>query len=215
MLKLQLDLGPSATVLCIGAHCDDIEIGCSGTLLELRRRSPGLRVHWVIFAGNDVRGAESRQAAQRLLGPAPACTVDVQQFRESYLPYDGAAVKDYFEAVRARIEPDLVFTHCLADRHQDHRLLAELTWNTFRRHLILEYEIPKYEGDLGHPNVYVPLSDALVERKLDALMESFPSQRHRPWFTRDLFAAQLRLRGIECDAESGFAEAFHARKVIL
>ena len=215
MRKLKLDLTPAATVLCIGAHCDDIEIGCSGALLELQQRTPGLAFHWVIFSSDGEREQESRGAAERMLGAAPACTVDVQRFRGSYLPFEGAAVKDYFETIAARVKPDVVFTHYLEDRHQDHRLLAELTWNTFRRHLILEYEIPKYEGDLGHPNVYVPLAKAVVERKVDMLMESFPSQHQRSWFSRDLFLAHLRLRGIECNAESGFAEAFHARKLTL
>jgi LmbE family N-acetylglucosaminyl deacetylase len=213
MLRLNFDSGSPANVLCLGAHCDDIEIGCSGTLLELQQRNPDIKFHWLIFASDSVRELESRHAAERLLGRAPGCAVDVQRFRGSYLPYQGSAVKDYLESVALRLQPDLIFTHHLADRHQDHRLLAELTWNTFRRHLILEYEIPKYEGDLGHPNVYVPLSEAVVQRKVDTLMQSFPSQLHRSWFSRDLFLAHLRVRGIECN--SVYAEAFHGRKLIL
>jgi LmbE family N-acetylglucosaminyl deacetylase len=213
MLHIKPDFSPTPTVLCFGAHCDDIEIGCLGTLLELQQRHPGMRFHWVIFASDPTREAESRQAAERALGRA--CTLDVQGFAASYLPYEGRAVKDHFENVARSVTPDLIFTHHLSDRHQDHRLLAELTWNTFRRHLILEYEIPKYEGDLGQPNVYVPLADSNVERKLDVLLESFPTQVHRSWFSRDLFKAHLRLRGIECNATSGHAEAFHGRKLVV
>ena len=213
MLQLKPDFPSDPTILCLGAHCDDIEIGCLGTLLELRQRYPRSRFHWVIFASDATREAESRQAAERALGTA--CSVDVQRFAGSYLPYEGRAVKDHFETVARRVAPDLIFTHHLSDRHQDHRLLAELTWNTFRRHLILEYEIPKYEGDLGHPNVFVPLGESCLERKLDILMESFPTQLHRSWFSRDLFRAHLRLRGIECNAASGHAEAFHGRKLSL
>jgi LmbE family N-acetylglucosaminyl deacetylase len=213
MLHFKPDFPAEPTVLCLGAHCDDIEIGCLGTLLELQQRYPGTRFHWVVFASDTEREAESRRAAARALGPA--CSVDVQRFAGSYLPYEGRAVKDHFESVAKRVQPDLIFTHHLGDRHQDHRLLAELTWNTFRRHAILEYEIPKYEGDLGHPNVYVPLAEATLTCKLDVLMESFPTQAHRGWFTRDLFQGHLRLRGIECNAASGHAEAFHGRKLQL
>ena len=213
MLHFKPDFSPQPTVLCIGAHCDDIEIGCLGTLLELRGRYPALHFHWLILASDAEREAESRRAAEVALGSA--CSVDVQRFPGSYLPYEGRAVKDYFESVARRLSPELIFTHHLSDRHQDHRLLAELTWNTFRRHQILEYEIPKYEGDLGHPNVYVPLTTAHLTRKLDVGMESFPTQLHRSWFSRDLFQAHLRLRGIECNAASGHAEAFHGRKLLL
>lgn len=205
--------GSLGTVLCLGAHCDDIEIGCAGLLLTLSERYPDLRFEWVIFTGEGQRDRESRLAAERLLGAR--CRVDIQQFRGSYLPFHGEQVKDYFEMIAGRVKPDLILTHRLEDRHQDHRMLAELTWNTFRNHTILEYEIPKYEGDLGHPNVYVPLSAELVTRKADMLMECFPSQHSRTWFTRDLFLAQLRLRGIECNAFSGYAEAFYARKLTL
>ena len=213
MLHFKPDFPPEPTVLCLGAHCDDIEIGCLGTLLELRGRYPRAHFHWVILAGDDAREAESRQAAQRALGAH--CSVEVQRFAGSYLPYEGRAVKDHFESVARRVQPDLIFTHHLADRHQDHRVLAELTWNTFRRHQILEYEIPKYEGDLGHPNVYVPLSETSLAHKLDVLMESFPTQAHRSWFSRDLFKGHLRLRGVECNAASGHAEAFHGRKIVV
>jgi len=212
MLSLSLPGGAPKSVLCLGAHCDDIEIGCSGTLMTLRQRHPDARFHWVVFTREEGRDLETRNAAAQLLGEG-GVTVEVLDFRMSYLPYVAAKVKDAFEAIKARLQPDLVFTHRLEDRHQDHRLIAELTWNSFRDHLILEYEIPKYEGDLGHPNFFVPLDGAIAARKVDVLMDSFPSQASRAWFRRELFEGLLALRGIECNAPAGRAEAFHARKV--
>lgn len=213
MLAFRPDLAADATVLCLGAHCDDIEIGCGGTLLELQRRQPGLRFVWEVFSGDDEREAETRAAAAQLLGAS--CRVTVHRFRGSYFPWCGAGIKDAVEALRARVEPQLVFTHHLADRHQDHRLLAELTWNSFRNHALLEYEIAKFEGDLGQPNCYMPLSEAVLERKLAVLMDCFPSQRGRSWFDAGLFRGQMRLRGVECNAPSRHAEAFHARKLSM
>ena len=206
-------LDEALTILCIGAHCDDIEIGCGGALLHWAAQYPRARFVWAIFASEDGRDAESRAAAQRLLG---AARVEVRffGFRASYFPAQLAEIKDAFETLKA-IRPTLLLTHRLEDRHQDHRLLAELTWNTFRSHAVLEYEIPKYEGDLGHPNVFVPLETSVLDRKVDALLECFPSQHKRRWFTEDTFRAMARLRGIECDSPTGFAEAFHARKLCL
>ena len=215
MRGMRPDVGPEGTVLCLGAHCDDIEIGCSGALMELQQRQPGLRFHWVVFSGDDTREAETRHAAARLIGDGHECGVEVHRFRTSYFPHCGAEIKDAFEALRRRVEPDLIFTHCLTDRHQDHRLVAELTWNTFRDHTILEYEIQKYEGDLAHPNLFVPLSDDVMRRKVAALMECFPSQRSHGWFDPELFQGHMRLRGVECNAQSRYAEAFHARKLTL
>jgi LmbE family N-acetylglucosaminyl deacetylase len=214
MLPLRFAKGEPLRVLCLGAHCDDIEIGCSGTLMTIRERFPGSHFDWVIFTREAERERESRDAAERIHGPGGA-TVDVLDFRMSYLPFEGARVKEHFEMLKTRVSPDLIFTHRLEDRHQDHRLVAELTWNTFRDHLVLEYEIPKYEGDLGHPNFFVPLSAAIAERKLEVLMNCFPSQSSRAWFRRELFQGHLALRGIECNAMSGSAEAFHARKVCI
>ncbi len=204
--------GPKV-LLCIGAHCDDIEIGCGGTLLTLSRRYPQAHFHWVIFTSDAVRESESQHAAKRLLGDR--CSVDVQRFRGSYLPFEGSAIKDYFEVVARRLSPDAIFTHHIDDRHQDHRLLGELAWNTFRNHLIFEYEIPKYEGDLGRPNVFVPLTREDLDAKVDCLLACFPSQRQRSWFTAETFTALARLRGIESGAPSGYAEAFHVRKLCL
>lgn len=213
MLTFKPDLAATGTVLCLGAHCDDIEIGCGGALMELRRRHPALRIEWVVFSGDDVREAETRAAAARLLGNGESCRVQVHRFRGSYFPHCAAWIKDSFESLRRKLEPDLVFTHFLGDRHQDHRTIAELTWNTFRDHAILEYEIAKYEGDLAHPNFYVPLPEATAERKVATLMECFPSQRSHAWFDADVFHGQMRLRGVECNAASRYAEAFHARKL--
>ena len=202
---------PVRTVLCLGAHCDDVEIGCAGTLLQIQQRYPSAHFHWALMSGEPERVAETQSAAHRLLGEQ-AVTVAVQPFRGSYLFAEAAAVKDYIETLK-QLDPDIVFTHHLQDRHQDHRLIAEFTWNTFRNHFILEYEIPKFEGDLGHPNFYVPIPEADLLRKLDALEACFPSQRTRTWFTPETFRALMRIRGIECNAASGYAEAFHARKV--
>jgi LmbE family N-acetylglucosaminyl deacetylase len=211
-LKLApLDVPP--TVLCLGAHCDDIEIGCGATLIRLAREYPGTRFVWAIFAGEGAREQESRAAAQQLT-PA-GCELRFHNFRDRFFPSQAEAIKEAFDALRATVQPQLVFTHFLEDRHQDHRVIAELTWNTFRAHLILEYEIPKYEGDLGRPNVFVPLDPADLDRKVACLLESFPSQRARSWFTADTFRALARLRGIESGAVSGFAEAFHGRKLCL
>ncbi len=215
MLSFTPEFPASGTVLCLGAHCDDIEIGCGGTLFELRRRRPDLRFVWAVFSGESVRELETRAAAAKLLGPGTEYAVEVHGFRGSYFPYLGTQIKDAFESLRSRVAPDLILTHFLGDRHQDHRTIAELTWNTFRSHAILEYEIAKYEGDLAHPGVYFPLPPAAVERKIDTLMECFPSQRQRQWFDAELFRAQLRLRGVECNSPSRYAEAFHARKLIL
>jgi LmbE family N-acetylglucosaminyl deacetylase len=215
MLAFSPNLPPNATILCLGAHCDDIEIGCGGTLLQLRRRFASLRIVWHVFSGGAVREAETRSAAAKLIGEDASARVVVHGFRASYFPYHGAEIKDVFEALKGEVAPELVFTHFLQDRHQDHRVVSELTWNTFRDHAILEYEIPKFEGDLGHPNVYVPLDEANAEHKVATLLESFPSQASRPWFDADLFRGHMRLRGVECNAPQRFAEAFHGRKVTL
>jgi LmbE family N-acetylglucosaminyl deacetylase len=201
-------------VLCLGAHCDDLEIGCGGTLAELARRYPRARFLWLVLSGDDVREAETREAAARIHGGG-AHEVEVARFRGSYFPTCVAKLKDHFEALKGRVAPDLILTHRLEDRHQDHRTVAELTWNTFRSHTILEYEIPKYEGDLGLPNLYVPLPRTAVEEKVEMLMKCFPSQRSRAWFSEELFRGHLRLRGVECNAPSGFAEALYARKLVL
>lgn len=200
-------------ILCLGAHCDDIEIGCGGTLLELVRARPSLRVRWVIFSSDEVRAAETRRAAARLLGSN--VVLDISNFRNGYFPYVGAQIKDHFEKIKASVHPDLIVTHNLFDRHQDHRTIAELTWNTFRDHLILEYEIPKYEGDLTTPNVYVPVSERTLQEKVAIIQDAFVSQSDKKWFTQSTFLGLARLRGIECNSPSGYAEGFHCRKSIV
>jgi LmbE family N-acetylglucosaminyl deacetylase len=201
------------TVLAIGAHADDIEIGCGGTLLRLAAAAPSARFHLAVLSATAERADEARSSAQRLLGDAVA--VEVADFRDGYLPYAGAALKERFDELGQRLHPDLVFTSFRDDLHQDHRLVSELTWNTFRDHLILEYEIPKFDGDLGAPNAFVELDRATLDRKVEHLREAFPSQAGKGWFNDETFQALARLRGIECRAESGYAEAFYARKLRL
>lgn len=202
-------------LLALGAHADDVEIGAGATLRRLLHEHPGTEVRYVVFAAEGERAEEARKSAAFFLAGAGSAQVELHAFRESYFPYDGAAVKDAFEALKQSFSPDLVLTHWGGDAHQDHRTLSELTWNSFRDHLVLEYEIPKYDGDVGRPSLFVPLSRAEAEAKVAALMEHFGTQRSRRWFTPDTFFALLRLRGVECNAPGGFAEAFHCRKWLI
>lgn len=202
-------------ILCLGAHCDDIEIGCGGTVLRLLEEHPGTSVRWVVFASTPERKREAQACSEALLTRAGDARVEVHGFRDAYLPQQSGEVKDRFEELKGEWSPDLLLTHWSGDAHQDHRVVSELTWNTFRDHLVLEYEIPKYDGDLGRPNLYVPLTREQLEAKVAALHEHYGSQRGRRWFDRELFAGLARLRGMECNAPEGFAEAFYARKVTL
>jgi LmbE family N-acetylglucosaminyl deacetylase len=202
-------------VLALGAHADDIEIGCGGTLLRLASEHPGLEVTWVVFCSSPERDREARASAEAFLAGARHRQVVVKALRDGYLPYVAAEVKDEFEALKAKVAPDLVLTHYRDDRHQDHRLISELTWNTWRSHLILEYEIPKYDGDMGSPNLFVSLTADTLERKIALVLEHFPSQASRPWFTPDVFRSLARLRGMECPARERYAEAFYCRKMAL
>ena len=203
------------TVLCLGAHSDDIEIGCGGTLLRLLRDHPESTVVWVVFSATGRRRAEALRSGKAFLEQAGKKKIIAKSFQESFFPYQGEAIKDCFEELKKAMEPDLIFTHYRQDLHQDHRTICELTWNTFRRHQILEYEIPKYDGDLGQPNVYVPLEEAFCNEKVKLLMSGFATQRSRQWFTEDTFYSLLRLRGIESNGSERYAEAFHGRKIIL
>ena len=201
-------------VLLLGAHADDIEIGCGASILALTRARPDLRVTWIVLGATGERAREARASADAFLARVDA-EVAVHEFRDGFLPYVGAEVKDVFEELKTRASPDLIFTHTRTDLHQDHRLVCELTWNTWRDHLILEYEIPKFDGDLGSPNVFVPVSAELAAEKVRLLHESFPSQREKHWFDDELFRALMRIRGMEAASPSGLAEAFTSRKLSL
>ena len=203
-----------SSVLCLGAHSDDIEIGCGGTVLKLAAANPQLTVNWVVLSAEGPRADEARASAERFLAGAAKADVEILAFRERYFPHL-VELKEFFDDLRLRVRPDLVLTHHGGDAHQDHRAVADLTWNSFRDHLILEYEIPKYDGDLGRPNVFVGLDQETARRKVRAILDGFPSQADRYWFTDETFLALLRLRGVEARAPGGYAEAFHARKMIL
>jgi LmbE family N-acetylglucosaminyl deacetylase len=201
-------------ILCLGAHSDDIEIGCGATLLQLKEWYPALSFHWVVFSAKGTRREEACRAAQ-LFTAGKSCNVVLQSFDDGFLPYSGAEVKRVFEQLKAQTQPDVIFTHWGGDAHQDHRLLSELTWNTFRNHMILEYEIPKYDGDLGRPNCFVPLDEHVWQHKIDLIMDAFASQHSRNWFEPATFSGLMRLRGMECNASSGYAEAFYTRKMVV
>jgi len=210
-----LHLNPSGlrTILCLGAHSDDIEIGCGGTLLALQQQQPALKIVWVVFSAEPPRDREARESAGKFLVNGCRHEIRIRSFRTSFFPYQGEAIKEEFEGIKEDFSPELILTHYRDDRHQDHRLISDLTWNTFRSHLILEYEIPKYDGDVGCPNVFVPLPDDIAAQKVTQLMRHFQTQKNKHWFTPDLFQAMMRIRGMECGAR--YAEAFYARKLAL
>jgi LmbE family N-acetylglucosaminyl deacetylase len=202
-------------ILCLGAHSDDLEIGCGGAMLHWLRRHPKAAVYWVVLSAPGDRAAEARRSADALLAGARAKRVVLGQFADGRFPAEFREIKAFLEDLKRSVRPDLIITHRLEDRHQDHRITAEITWQTWRDHLVLEYEIPKYEGDLGQPNLYVPLTRAIAARKIRHLLRHFGTQRSRGWFRKETFESLLRLRGIECRAPAGLAEAFHLRKAIL
>jgi len=213
-LSFKHDPNTPLKVLCLGAHSDDIEIGCGGTILRLTRLGEAASFCWVVFSSDqDQRRNEALAGASAFLERAADKQVVVEGFRESFFPYDGERLKKRFQEIRSVFDPDLVFTHYRRDLHQDHKTISDLTWQTFRSSLVLEYEIPKWDGDLGAPNCFVPLPEDLVEQKIRLICETFKSQSTRQWFTADAFRALMRLRGIESNA--GFAEAFYARKLVL
>jgi len=218
MLQLRLDKeakGQQRHVLCLGAHCDDIDLGCGGALLALLRSYPGTHVTWVVFSATTERERELRASAKRFLSKAKTYRVIVRRYRDGFFPAEFAAIKEEFEALKRLPDPDLIFSHHRADRHQDHRTVAELTWNTFRNHLVLEYEIPKYDGGLTTPSAYVALSKTQVEQKIRVLLSCYKTQCTKAWFTADTMRGLMRLRGIESGASSGWAEGFHATKFLL
>jgi LmbE family N-acetylglucosaminyl deacetylase len=202
-------------LLCLGAHADDIEIGCGGTILRLVAEVPDLLVRWIVFSGAGLREAEARDSAAAFLENVAEKQIQVLGFRDGYFPFQGADIKDCFEAIKRDIDPSLILTHWRGDAHQDHRLLAELTHNTFRDHFVLEYEIPKYDGDLGNPALFVLLTQAQVRQKIEIIGQQFPSQRRRRWFSDETFLALARLRGIGCNAPEGLAEAFYVGKIVF
>jgi LmbE family N-acetylglucosaminyl deacetylase len=205
------DLKGAKKLLFLGAHSDDIEIGCGGTILTLAVANLDLEILWIVFSAEGKRRQEARLSAERLLVGVKKVKVVVKQFRGSYFPAEMVRIKRYFETLKS-FKPDIVFTHHQEDRHQDHRLLSDLTWNTFRNHLIFEYEVPKYDGDFGKPNLFVPLAAAICRRKAQHICATFLTQKSKHWFSEDLFLALMRLRGMEC--ASGYAEAFYCRKMV-
>ncbi len=212
MVKMPL----SATVrrvLCLGAHSDDIEIGCGGTMLRLALENPTLEVRWVVFSGDARRQAEARQSAESWLTSVRSKDIVTKDFRDGFFPFQGEAIKSAFEEMKQGFVPDVIFTHYRDDLHQDHRLINQLTWNTWRNHLILEYEIPKWDGDMGRPNCFVALDEAVGQAKIDGLMRHFPSQANKGWFTDETFRGLMRLRGVEAGAR--YAEGFHSRKMVV
>jgi LmbE family N-acetylglucosaminyl deacetylase len=209
---LNVSLRSAHRILCLGAHSDDIEIGAGGTLLELTETGSDLQVCWVVFSAPGERAAEARASAGDFLSAVPNHEIKIGAFSESYFPNEWPFIKDWFEAIKTQFDPDIIFTHYRNDRHQDHRVVSDLCWNTFRNHLILEYEILKYDGDLGQPNLFVPLSEKTATRKVDLLLNHFQTQTRKHWFTRDTFEAMHRIRGVECAATR--AEAFYCRKLV-
>lgn len=202
-------------IMCLGAHADDIEIGCGGSVLKLIEDYPNAEIYWIVFGAVGVRKEEAVRSAERFLEGARFREIVTQEFKDGYFPYHGAQVKDCFELLKKKFSPDIVLTHYRDDLHQDHRLVSDLTWNTFRDRLILEYEIPKWDGDLGAPNAYQPLSERHLQKKIDILMAEFASQRSRAWFDAETFRSLARLRGLEVVAPERYAEAFYARKLSL
>ncbi len=216
MLKLQFPGEKKPLrILCLGAHPDDIEIGCGGTILKLTRELKETQFYWVIFSGDEKRSKEACKSAQVFLKKAQSSKIDVQTFRESYFPFIGVQIKDKFEKLKTEFFPDLIFTHYSNDAHQDHRLVSNLTWNTFRDSLVLEYEVPKYDGDLGVPNLYVHLDRHIVGKKIDNIFDFFETQKEKQWFTKETFRSILRIRGIESNSPTAYAEAFYCRKIVI
>lgn len=207
---------PLRSILCIGAHADDIEIGCGGTILKLLQSDPELDIRWVVLSGDGIRAAEARASAAQFLGDGSERRLEIATFPDASFPYgEAAALKSFFRELSVSCSPDVIFTHCRQDMHQDHRFVAELTWQHFRDHMILEYEIPKYEGDLSRPSVFVPLPRDMANAKIDIIVSAFASQHDKPWFDAETLRSLLRLRSVECRSPTGFAEAFHCAKLVL
>ncbi len=212
-----LSIGPTdkpLSVLCLGAHSDDIEIGAGATMLHWCSRRP-INVHWCVLSGNNERAKEAKASAEDYVQDASGYEIELQSFKDGFFPYQGEAIKSWFEGLKQRIQPDVVFTHRREDAHQDHREICSLTWNTFRDHLILEYEIPKWDGDIGQPDTYVSVPESIIKKKADLLMKHFGTQRGKDWFDPETFMGLARIRGMECRAPERYAEGFYTRKVTL
>jgi LmbE family N-acetylglucosaminyl deacetylase len=207
--------GESVSVLCLGAHSDDIEIGAGGTILSWIASGVRLHVHWCVLSAIGPRAAEAEQSAAAFLDGAASARVEIAGFKDGFFPYQGSDIKAWMEELKPRVDPDIILTHRRDDAHQDHREIEQLTWNSFRNHLILEYEIPKWDGDLGQPNTYCALTQAVFDRKVSLLLSHFGTQRSKDWFNPDVFGGLARLRGMECRAPQGYAEGFVVRKALL
>ena len=214
MIRVDL-LNTAKNVLCLGAHSDDIEIGCGGTLLRMIEQNPNVNIFWAVFSGDEIRGAEAQRSADAYLKGLKRSTVITHNFRDGHFPIAFAEIKQVFEQIKKQFTPDVIFTHTREDRHQDHRVIHDLTCNTWRDHAVLEYEIPKFDGDLGLPNMFAPVAQGVLRRKVEMLHEHFKSQTDKQWFTEEAFFALPRIRGIECNSPTRYAEAFHARKICL
>ena len=215
MIGLKIGKNRGIKILCLGAHCDDIEIGCGGTILKLLKNSNNAEVNWVVFSSDSKREEEARSCANIFLKNAGKKKIEIKNFSNGYFPFVGGEIKDYFENIKSKFPPDLIFTHYRKDLHQDHRTISELTWNTFRDHLILEYEIPKYDGDLGSTNLFVPLEYSICKQKINNILRSFKTQYDKHWFTEELFFSVLRIRGMESVSPSKYAEGFYCRKILM
>jgi LmbE family N-acetylglucosaminyl deacetylase len=212
-MKIQLNKDKPLKIFCLGAHCDDIEIGAGGTLLKLFEEYTIEQVVWIVFSSTELRKKEALKSAEQFLTEVSNKKIIVKSFRDGFFPYQGTEIKEYFEELKKESTPDIIFTHYRNDRHQDHRVISDLTWNTWRNHFILEYEIPKYDGDLGIPNFYVTLDEKYIKKRNQILLETFESQSSKHWFDDSTFSALPRIRGME--SATKFAEAFYARKLVL
>ena len=217
MLKLELPQPKNRPlkILCLGAHSDDIEIGCGGTILRQLREKRKVEVDWIVFSGTNDRAGEAERSADLFLHGAVRKNVVILSFRDGFFPYVGGEIKEFFEEIKKTLNPDVIFTHFRHDLHQDHRLICELTWNTFRNHLILEYEVIKYDGDLGSPNLFIPIDQAICQKKVKIISECFKTQGSRTWFDEEVFFSMLKIRGVECNAPDQYAEAFYCRKLVV
>lgn len=213
MLGFKLDNSKALNILCLGAHCDDVEIGAGGTILKILEEYNVNAVKWVVFASNEVRKKEAENSAELFLADVKNKSIVVNSYRDGFLPYNAIEVKEAFEVIKKDFTPDIIFTHYRNDRHQDHRLVSDLTWNTWRNHQVLEYEIPKYDGDLGSPNLFIPLDERYISMRNEIILKSFISQKSKHWFDAETFSALPRLRGME--SATMFAEAFYSRKILL